>query len=338
MQVVETLGLGIEFEVVDAGIDVFEATGELIPAAVHRSIRKNRVAIKGPTTTPVGGGHTSINVELRQHYELFANIRPIQLIPGIPSRYVDLGDRMNMVIFRENTEDLYAGIEHTIVPGVVETIKIITSKASLRIARMAFEYARLRGRKKVTVAHKANIMKLSDGLFLECARKQAKKFPEIEFEELIVDNCCMQIVLRPAHFDVILLPNLYGDIISDLCAGLVGGLGVCPGANIGRKTSIFEAVHGSAPDIAGKDLANPTALVLSAAMMMRHLGLDEPAFRIRRAVAAVISRGEILTRDLGGTASTTEFTRELIAQLRREKKTPTVKKTAQKKQKSTSRR
>jgi len=320
MQTLEALDIGLTFEVVQAGLEAFEEHGELVPAAVHRSIRKNRVAIKGPTTTPVGGGHTSINVQLRQQYQLYANIRPIKLIPGIPSRYVDLGDRMDMVIFRENTEDLYAGIEHTIVPGVVETLKIITAKASERIARLAFEYARERCRKKVTVAHKANIMKLSDGLFISSAQKIAKKYPEIEYEELIVDNCCLQIVVRPADFDVILLPNLYGDIISDLCAGLVGGLGVTPGANIGKKMAIFEAVHGSAPDIAGKGKANPTALILSAAMMLRHLQRDAAASRLRDSLAAVISRGEALTVDLGGTASTTEFTNEVVAEIQRQKK------------------
>ncbi len=320
MQTLEALDLGLTFDVVHAGLEAFEEHGELVPRSVHKSIRKNRVAIKGPTTTPVGSGHSSINVQLRQQYKLYANIRPIKLIPGIPSRYVDLGDRMDMVIFRENTEDLYAGIEHTIVPGVVETIKVITAKASERIARLAFEYARERGRKKVTVAHKANIMKLSDGLFISSAQKIAKKFPEIEYEELIVDNCCLQIVVRPADFDVILLPNLYGDIISDLCAGLVGGLGVTPGANIGKKTAIFEAVHGSAPDIAGQGKANPTALILSAAMMLRHLQLDAAASRLRSSLATVISRGEALTVDLGGTASTAEFTNEVIAEIQRQKK------------------
>jgi len=327
MDVLDSLSLGLRFEVVDAGLECFERTGELVPAAVHKSLRRNRVAIKGPTTTPVGKGHKSVNVALRQEYELFANIRPIQLIPGIRSRYIDLGESMNMVIFRENTEDLYAGIEHTIVPGVVETLKIITEKASRRIARLAFEYARLRGRRKVTVGHKANIMKLSDGLFLECARREARRFPEIAFEEVIVDNLCLQIVVRPSHFDVILLPNLYGDIISDLCAGLVGGLGVTPGANIGRNTAIFESVHGTAPDIAGQGKANPTAIILSAAMMLRHLHLDDAAFRLRGAVREVISRGEAVTADLGGRASTGEYAAALIEALRRSAGAPARRRT-----------
>ena len=332
MEVLDAMKIGLSFEVVNAGLETFEATGELLPEAVHRSIRKNKIAIKGPTTTPIGSGHKSINVQLRQQYELYANIRPIKLIPGIPSRYIDLGDRMDMVIFRENTEDLYAGLEHTIVPGVVETLKIITAKASERISQLAFEYARHRGRKKVTVAHKANIMKLSDGLFIASSRKIAKKFPEIEYEELIIDNCCMQIVVRPAHFDIILLSNFYGDIISDLCAGLVGGLGVTPGANIGTKISIFEAVHGSAPDITGLGKANPTALILSAAMMLRHLKLDTEAFRLREAIADVISKGDFLTVDLGGSATTGEFTREVIKRLALSKgKMPAAKKSAAKK-------
>ena len=318
MAVIDAEDAGLRWEVEPAGIDVLEETGKLVPDDVHKSIKRNRIAIKGPLTTPVGGGHRSINVQLRQEYKLFANVRPIKLIPGVRSRYV--GEAMDMVLFRENTEDLYAGIEHTIVPGVVETLKIITSKASTRIARMAFEYAESRGRKKVTVVHKANIMKLSDGLFLECARKESLKHPNIEFEAMIVDNCCMQIVLNPSQFDVILLPNLYGDIISDLCAGLVGGLGVTPGANIGHNTAIFESVHGSAPDIAGQGLANPTALILSATMMLRHLGLHESAFRVRQAITNVIQKGQTLTKDLGGDATTKEFEKAIVGEIKRLKK------------------
>jgi isocitrate dehydrogenase (NAD+) len=319
MRVVTALDLGLEFEVVQAGLEAYEETGELLPAAVHRSLRRNRIAIKGPTTTPVGTGHKSINVQLRQQYDLYANLRPIRLIPGVPSRYSDLGDRLDMVIFRENTEDLYAGIEHMVVPGVAESLKIITAKASERIAVTALEFARANGRRKVTVAHKANIMKISDGLFIESTRKVAKRFPEIEYEELIVDNCCMQLVVRPTHFDVVVLQNLYGDIISDLCAGLVGGLGVTPGANIGRKIAIFEAVHGSAPDIAGQGKANPTALILSAALMLRHLKMEEAAVILQKSVADVISAGKSLTLDLGGSAGTEEFTEAVLARVRRRK-------------------
>ncbi len=321
-RIIDSVDCGIEWEIADAGAAAFERTGELLPRKTQASLRRNRLALKGPLTTPVGGGHKSVNVQLRQMYNLFANIRPITLIPGIKSRYQ--GEAMNMVIFRENTEDLYAGKEHEIVPGVVETLKIITSKASKRIARMAFEYARLRGRKKVTAVHKANIMKLSDGLFLESVRTVSKKFPDIEFEDLIVDNCCMQIVLHPSRFDVIVLPNLYGDIISDLCAGLVGGLGVCPGGNIGKNMAIFESVHGSAPDIAGQGIANPTALTLSAAMMLRHLKLDDPAFLVRQSIASVIGKGKCVTPDLGGDASTDEFANAVISEIRRRAKRRTV--------------
>lgn len=318
MQVVDATGVGIEWDIQEAGLAAFEKTGQLMSPRVKQSIRKNRVAIKGPLTTPVGGGHRSLNVQLRQEYELYANIRPIQLIPGIASRYA--GEPMNMVIFRESTEDLYAGIEHVVVPGVVESIKIVTEKASTRIAKMAFQYAQRRGRRKVTAVHKANIMKLADGLFLQCCRKVAERHPQIAYEELIVDNCSMQVVMNPSKFDVILLPNLYGDILSDLCAGLVGGLGVTPGANVGDKFAIFEAVHGSAPDIAGQGVANPTALVLSAAMMLRHLDRDDEAFLIRKAVAEVVSRGAVLTGDLGGTATTAEFGNALVAEVERLRK------------------
>jgi isocitrate dehydrogenase (NAD+) len=255
-------------------------------------------------TPPVGEGFTSVNVGLRKALELYANLRPVYNLPGVPSRF----QGVDLVIVRENTEDLYAGLEHRIVPGVVESLKIITAVASERIAQFAFDHARTYRRKKVTAVHKANIMKMSDGLFLDSVRKIAKAFPDIPYEEKIVDNACMQLVMRPEQFDVIVLPNLYGDIVSDLCAGLVGGLGVVPGANIGIKASVFEAVHGSAPDIAGQDLANPTALLLSALMMLRHIGEGAAADRVLAALMTVLRAGTTLTRDLKGTATTTAFT------------------------------
>ncbi len=267
------------------------------------SVRRNRIALKGPTETPVAGGHRSVNVALRKELDLYANLRPVKTLPGISSRY----DSVDLVVVRENTEDLYSGLEHVVVPGVVESIKIITERASTRIALFAFEYAQAHGRKRVTAVHKANIMKLSDGLFLDCCRVVAKQYPAIVYDELIVDNCCMQLVLDPTRFDLLLLENLYGDIVSDLCAGFIGGLGLAPGANIGESVAIFEAVHGSAPDIAGKNLANPTALVLSAAMMLDHLGEREAAGRVRHAVHGVLREGKKLTRDLGGSAGTTEI-------------------------------
>jgi isocitrate dehydrogenase (NAD+) len=297
-------GVAIEWDVHDAGVVAVEKTGQTLPQALLDSILANKVALKGPVTTPVGEGFTSVNVGLRKALELYANLRPVYNLPGVPSRF----QQVDLVIVRENTEDLYAGLEHRIVPGVVESLKIITAAASERIARFAFEYARAHRRRKVTAVHKANIMKMSDGLFLECTRKVAGEFPDVPYEEKIVDNACMQLVMRPETFDVIVLPNLYGDIVSDLCAGLVGGLGVVPGANIGLKASVFEAVHGSAPDIAGQDLANPTALLLSALMMLRHIGEDAAADRILGALTRVLTRGTTLTRDLKGTATTTAFT------------------------------
>jgi isocitrate dehydrogenase (NAD+) len=297
-------GVAIEWDVHDAGVVAVEKTGQTLPQALLDSILANKVALKGPVTTPVGEGFTSVNVGLRKALELYANLRPVYNLPGVPSRF----QQVDLVIVRENTEDLYSGLEHRIVPGVVESLKIITAAASERIARFAFEYARAHRRRKVTAVHKANIMKMSDGLFLECTRKIAGEFPDVPYEEKIVDNACMQLVMRPETFDVIVLPNLYGDIVSDLCAGLVGGLGVVPGANIGLKASVFEAVHGSAPDIAGQDLANPTALLLSALMMLRHIGEDAAADRILGALTRVLTRGTTLTRDLKGTATTTAFT------------------------------
>jgi len=275
---------------------------------VLESIRRNCLALKGPITTQVGKGFKSINVQLRQELDLYANLRPSRSLPSIPSRF----EGVDIIVVRENTEDLYAGLEHTVVPGVVESLKIITEKASLRIARFAYEYARRHHRKRVTAVHKANIMKLSDGLFLDCVRRVAAEYPEIQSDDRIVDNMCMQLVMRPEEWDVLLLENLYGDIVSDLCAGLVGGLGVVPGGNIGLDVAVFEAVHGSAPDIAGKDLANPLALMRSGVMMLYHMGKDEVAERVRRALRDVIVRQKIRTRDLGGEASTTQFTDAIV--------------------------
>ena len=278
---------------------------------VVESLRRTRVGLKGPLSTPVGGGHRSINVALRRELDLYANFRPVKKLPGICTPFEDL----DLVVVRENTEDLYAGLEHTVVPGVVESLKIITERASTRIARFAFEYARKSGRRKIAAVHKANIMKLSDGLFLECIRKVAKEYAEIEYREVIVDNCCMQLVMRPQQFDMLLLENLYGDIVSDLCAGLVGGLGLVPGANLGDEHALFEAVHGTAPDLAGKGFANPTALMLSAILMLRHLGQNDVAARVERAVYQVYQEGRSLTRDVGGKASTEEFTTAAIGAL-----------------------
>jgi isocitrate dehydrogenase (NAD+) len=272
-------------------------------------VRRNRVALKGPMTTEVASGARSINVGLRQTLDLYANLRPVKNLVGVSARFSDV----DLVIVRENTEDLYAGLEHTVVPGVVESLKIITEKASTRIARFAFEYARKHGRKKIHGIHKANIMKLSDGLFLQSIRKVAPEYPEIQYKELIIDNACMQIVLDPHQFDMLLLTNLYGDIMSDLAAGLVGGLGVVPSGNIGENAAIFEAVHGTAPDIAGKGIANPTALLMSAIMMLDHLGEMAAARRIENALHKVYRDGQTLTRDVGGTASTSEFTKAVIA-------------------------
>jgi isocitrate dehydrogenase (NAD+) len=262
--------------------------------------------LKGPTTTPVGGGHQSINVALRKKLNLFVNFRPVRMLPGLKTRFSDVA--VDLAIFRENTEDLYSGLEHEVVTDVVESLKIITKKASMNIANAAFAYARREQRRKVTAVHKANIMKLSDGLFLKCCREVATQYPEIQYNELIVDNCCMQMVMRPETFDIMVLPNLYGDIMSDLAAGLVGGLGIVPGANIGEQHAIFEAVHGSAPDIAGKGLANPTALIQSAVLMLAHIGEREAARRLHAAIECVYREGTHLTKDVGGSAGTGEFT------------------------------
>ena len=304
VRVLNATGIDFQWETENAGASTVGSDGTALPKRVLDSVRKNRLALKGPTETPIGTGHRSVNVELRKSLDLYANLRPVKTLPGVKSRY----DGVDLVVVRENTEDLYSGLEHVVVPGVVESIKIITEKASSRIARFAFDYARKNGRKRVTAVHKANIMKLSDGLFLDCCRAVAKRYPGIAYDEIIVDNACMQLVLDPTRYDMLLLENLYGDIVSDLCAGLVGGLGVVPGANICLKASVFEAVHGSAPDIAGQGIANPTALLLSGLMMLRHIGEGAAADRVLAALMRVLEAGTTLTRDLKGTATTTAFT------------------------------
>src|SRR3954452_666689 len=304
VRIMTAAGLSIEWERHDAGVIAFKRFGQSLPTTLLDSIKRTKVALKGPVTTPIAEGFTSVNVGLRKALDLYANLRPVKNLAGVPSRFQDV----DLIIVRENNEDLYAGLEHQIVPGIVESLKIITEKASTRIARFAFEYARTFGRKRVTAIHKANIMKLSDGLFLECCRNVAKEFQDVAYDERIVDAACMHLVMHPEKLDVLLLPNLYGDIVSDLCAGLVGGLGVVPGANIGTDVAVFEAVHGSAPDIADKNLANPTALLLSALLMLDHLGEHQRAERIRGALTSVLQDGRVRTRDLGGTATTTEFT------------------------------
>ncbi len=293
--VLEATGVPFEWEIQEAGLPVFEAEGTPLPERVLDSIRRNRVALKGPITTPVGTGFRSVNVTLRQALDLYANLRPAKSYAGVRSRY----EGIDLVIVRENTEDLYAGIEHVVIPGeAAESIKIITRRASERIVRFAFEYARSHGRRSVTAVHKANIMKLSDGLFLDVARSVAAQYPDIEFNDRIVDNMCMQLVQRPDEYDVLVMPNLYGDILSDLASGLVGGLGVAPGANIGSEIAVFEPVHGSAPKYAGQDKVNPTATILSGTLLLRHLGETKAADAVERAVATVIAAGEHVTYDL----------------------------------------
>lgn len=312
VRVIEAAGVKIEWESMSAGAEVMTKHGTVVPDEVINSISKNRVALKGPITTPIGTGFTSANVTLRMRLNLYANVRPVKTLPGVKTRY----DNVDLVVIRENSEDLYSGLEHIVVPGVVESLKIITEKASLRIGRYAFEFARLWGRKKVTAVHKANIMKLADGLFLECLRRVAREFPEIEYQELIVDNTCMQLVMRPEQFDVMVMENLYGDIVSDLCAGLVGGLGLTASGNIGEgEIAMFEAVHGSAPDIAGKNLANPVAVILSGVMMLRHIGEAKAADKIESAVLDVLKEGKNVTGDLGGKATTTQITDAIIEKL-----------------------
>jgi isocitrate dehydrogenase (NAD+) len=309
--IIDAAGVKIEWDEIAARGE-FERRGiDFMQSGVLESIRKNRVALKGPMMTAVAGGAPSINVGLRQALDLYANLRPVKNLEGVQSRYLGV----DVVIVRENTEDLYAGLEHTVVPGVVESLKIITEKASTRVAKFAFEYAVKHGRKKIHAIHKANIMKLSDGLFLHSVRKVAPEFPSIEYKELIIDNACMQIVLDPKQFDVLLLTNLYGDIMSDLAAGLVGGLGVVPSGNIGLDAAVFEAVHGTAPDIAGKGIANPTALLMSGIMMLDHIGELKAARQIESALHKVYREGKTLTRDVGGKATTADFTNAVIGAL-----------------------
>jgi isocitrate dehydrogenase (NAD+) len=303
VRILKSSGVSIDWESHVAGVLAFERTGEALPLELVDAIRRNKVALKGPVTTPIGQGFTSVNVGLRKALDLYSNLRPVSNLPGVDARFQDI----DLVIVRENTEDLYAGLEHEVVPGVVESLKIITEKASTRIARFAFAHARRHGRRKVTAIHKANIMKLSDGLFLDSVRRVAREYTDIAYDERIVDAACMHLVMNPKQFDVLVLPNLYGDIVSDLCAGLVGGLGVVGAANLGTDIGVFEAVHGSAPDIAGQQVANPTALLLSAVLMLRHIDEGATADRVMTALGRVLTARVVRTRDLGGTASTMEF-------------------------------
>jgi isocitrate dehydrogenase (NAD+) len=311
-KVIAAAGVVIDWEIVDAGAGAIDKFDTTLPEETLNSIRKNKVALKGPLTTPIGTGFRSVNVELRKTLDLYSNVRPVRSAMGISVHHQPI----NMVIFRENTEDLYAGLEQDIAPGVAQSLKIITEKASLRIARAAFGWAEKNNRKLVHAVHKANIMKKSDGLFLDCCRRVAAEFPKITYKEIIVDNCAMQMVMRPYQFDVVVLGNLYGDIISDLAAGLVGGLGVVPGANIGDEYAVFESVHGSAPDIAGKGIANPMATILSANMMLRHLGESKAADRIQAAIVLFLSEKQFLTPDLGGTATTDEMVEGIINKIK----------------------
>ena len=311
VQIIAAAGVDVAWDRHDAGVRAVESQGSPLPIPLIESIRRHGVALKGPVTTPVGEGFTSVNVGLRKALDLYANLRPVSNLPHVRSRF----EHVDLIIVRENTEDLYSGLEHEVVPGVVESLKIITERASTRIARFAFEHAVRTGRRRVTAIHKANIMKMSDGLFIRCARAVAAEYASIGYDEQIVDAACMNLVMRPEKFDVLLLPNLYGDIVSDLCAGLVGGLGVVGAANLGEKAAVFEAVHGSAPDIAGKNAANPTALLRSALLMLRHIGESAAADRIEAALLRVLAAGQS-TRDLGGNATTTEFTRAIVQALR----------------------
>jgi isocitrate dehydrogenase (NAD+) len=310
---VEATGVDIDWDRVELNAGLIAESKDGLPAAVVDSLERTHNGLKGPVTTPVAGGFQSVNVALRRRFDLFANVRPVQSLRGLKTRFDDVN--IDMVIFRENTEDLYSGLEHEVVANVVTSLKVITRVASLRIARYAFNYAMRMGRKRITAVHKANIMKLSDGLFLRCCREVAQDYAEIKYSELIVDNASMQLVMRPETFDVLLLPNLYGDIVSDLAAGLVGGLGTVPGANMGETHAVFEAVHGSAPDIAGKGIANPTALMRSAALLLGHLGENQAATRLDKAIHQVYLEGKHLTRDVGGKASTSEFTDAVIEKL-----------------------
>jgi isocitrate dehydrogenase (NAD+) len=311
VRVLEASGVKIDWETFAAGSEAYAKYHEYIPKELIESIERTGVGLKGPVTTPIGGGFSSINVALRKKFELYANFRPIRNLPSLPTRY----PAVDLAIVRENTEGLYSGIEHEVVPGVVESLKIMTEKACTRIARFAFEFARREKRKRVHAIHKANIMKMSDGLFLRCARDVAKEYPEITYGEHIIDNACMQLVMNPYQYDVLVMENLYGDIVSDLCAAFVGGLGLVPGANIGARCAIFEAVHGSAPDIAGKNLANPTAVLQSAVLMLRHLNEGEAADRVHAALEKTYKEKQHLTRDVGGTSHTSEFTDAVIANM-----------------------
>ena len=312
VSIIEASGAAIEWEEHVAGQPALDKYGVTLPDELIESIKRNKVGLKGPITTPVGKGFTSVNVGLRKALDLYANLRPIRALPNVPCRNPDL----NLVVVRENTESLYSGLEHEIIPGVVESLKIITKKASTRIARFAFEFAQSEKRRKITCTHKANIMKMSDGLFLKCFRTVAKDFPDIESADMIIDNASMQLVMRPEQFDVVLCENLYGDIVSDLCAGLIGGLGLVPGANIGEKGAVFEAVHGSAPDIAGKGIANPTALLQSAILMLRHIKERKAADRIEKAMLKIFEAGKVRTRDIGGDATTKQFADAIIATMK----------------------
>jgi isocitrate dehydrogenase (NAD+) len=311
-RILEASGVEFDWEEIEGRTDKATVEGQLVNQAAVESVRRNRVALKGPMATAIAGGAPSVNVALRKTLDLYANLRPVKNLPGVKSHF----ENVDLILVRENTEDLYSGLEHEVVPGVVESLKIITEKASTRIARFAFEYARRHGRKKIHAIHKANIMKLSDGLFLRSVRTVAAQFPEIDYKELIVDNACMQIVMDPQQFDMLLLPNLYGDVMSDLAAGLVGGLGVVPSANIGDESALFEAVHGTAPDIAGKGLANPTALLMSALLMLEHLGERTAARRISTALEKIYREGKHTTRDVGGPAGTNEFAEAVIAAMK----------------------
>jgi len=313
VRIVEATGAQIEWETVEAGAEVAIKNGTPVPDEVINSIITNRIALKGPLTTPIGGGFASANVALRKRLNLYANVRPVKTLPGVNCRF----DNVDLTVIRENSEDLYSGLEHIVVPGVVESLKIITEAACLRIGRYAFQYARDNNLTLVTAVHKANIMKLADGLFLECVRRAHREFPEIGYEELIVDNTCMQMVMRPERFQVMVMENLYGDILSDLASGLIGGLGLTASGNIGEGgIAMFEAVHGSAPDIAGRGLANPVAMTLSAAMLLSHVGLAKEAAAVRGAVEAVLAKGQVVTRDLGGTAGTEQITQAIIAEIK----------------------
>lgn len=307
-KVLEAAKAPLQFEYQEAGTEAIARHGTNLPDGTIDAVLRSGVGLKGPTATGIASGLQSANVGMRKRLDLYAALRPVKSVPGVKTRY----ENVDLVVVRENTEDLYAGLEHIVVPGVVESLKIITEKASTRICKFAFEHARARGRKKVSAVHKANIMKLSDGLFLDCFRKQAREFPEIQAEEVIVDNLCMQLVKNPEKYDVLVMENLYGDIVSDLCAGLVGGLGLVPGANIGERCAVFEAVHGTAPDIAGKGAANPTALLMSAVMMLDWLGHSPIARRVENAVFAVYAKGAVRTGDLGGKASSADFTKAII--------------------------